>query len=356
MNIIHLITGLNIGGAENMLLAISQGLINERHKITVVFLKPSANFLESKFLNSGVQVQCFNLYNFPFIFFNLIRLIFFIHRGRFDILHCHLIHSLLIGLIVRLLLRIRVVVTIHSVNEGGGIFRYIIQRSLGYFSKVFFISDHVLDSFNKNGYYSNTTVLYNFIDFDFVNNNNHNKLDIDYPLFCTISRLDVIKNICSIVESFSYFQKKVPGAKLHIYGNGPDEINIRKLVESLNLNNSIILKGHINSSHEILKSYNFFVTACAAEGFGMSLLEAASHGKFCIAICNPSHKFILEGSVYCHIFDSNCKSFIQDGYDSYMSKYLINNSFEYNLRLRTLFDYNNYIKKLVNIYSEILNI
>ena len=38
------------------------------------------------------------------------------------------------------------------------------------------------------------------------------------------------------------------------------------------------------------------------------------------------------------------------------SKYLINNSFEYNLRLRTLFDYNNYIKKLVNIYSEILNI
>ena len=106
------------------------------------------------------------------------------------------------------------------------------------------------------------------------------KLNLHKPfIFGVVSRLDKVKNINTIIESFyevkrSFFNE----IKLYIYGNGSEEILLRQLVLRLNIVDSVIFKGHINNPYLAFDSIDCLLLYSSIEGTPRSIIEAAVRG------------------------------------------------------------------------------
>ncbi|MEZ9665375.1 glycosyltransferase family 4 protein [Vibrio cyclitrophicus] len=71
--------------------------------------------------------------------------------------------------------------------------------------------------------------------------------------------------------------------ELHIAGNGPERENLENLSVREGVSNRVKFLGHSNNIEDFLNSIDIYILPSRAEGFPLSLLEAASLGKACIS-------------------------------------------------------------------------
>lgn len=105
----------------------------------------------------------------------------------------------------------------------------------------------------------------------------------------TVGRLDIFQKRNDIlIKAFSIFQQKYPKYKLVIYGDGPDELRIKKLISNLKLDDNVILSGVTSDSQESIKNAKIFVLSSDFEGIPNALVEAMAIGLPCISTdCSP---------------------------------------------------------------------
>jgi glycosyltransferase involved in cell wall biosynthesis len=92
---------------------------------------------------------------------------------------------------------------------------------------------------------------------------------------------DAVKNISGLVKAFAEAIKQNSNLRLTIIGGGPDEEKIKALVQSLNLSNTVTLRGRL-SHPEVLAAMqrcDFYVCNSNFETFGMTVAEALRAGK-----------------------------------------------------------------------------
>jgi glycosyltransferase involved in cell wall biosynthesis len=71
--------------------------------------------------------------------------------------------------------------------------------------------------------------------------------------------------------------EKLPeGVKLVIVGDGPQEENIRKMIDNLCLKNRVYMLGHREDVADILPSLDLFVMPSSQEALGSSIIEASA--------------------------------------------------------------------------------
>lgn len=108
-------------------------------------------------------------------------------------------------------------------------------------------------------------------------------------------RLDIFKNFQDQIYAWKEVARMYPEWSLHIYGNGPEEFNLRRLIKELELEHCVYLEGH---THELYAKYSeasFFISTSLAEGFAMVIAEALQTGLPVIAYdcaCGPSEMVI----------------------------------------------------------------
>lgn len=93
----------------------------------------------------------------------------------------------------------------------------------------------------------------------------------------TASRLATEKHVDWIVEAVVEAKKTIPELTLDIYGKGPEEEKLLRLIEKYNCKDSIRLCGQQNLE-EIYKDYEAYIAGSTSEGFGLTLLEAVGSG------------------------------------------------------------------------------
>lgn len=120
----------------------------------------------------------------------------------------------------------------------------------------------------------------------------------DRPPFSVItaSRLDPRKRIDLAIRVVAQAQKRLPALQLDIYGKGGEEDNLRHLIQELEAQDYIHLRGHADLKR-IYPHYQAYLTASQWETFGLTLMEAAGAGLallgFDARYGNPT--FIKEG-------------------------------------------------------------
>ena len=87
MKILHLITTLDLGGAEKQLVLVTKEQILMGHEVLVIPLK-GKNELYEHFVNNGIEVLDFLRNKNLFRQFQLLRR--YLKRNNIDILHAHL--------------------------------------------------------------------------------------------------------------------------------------------------------------------------------------------------------------------------------------------------------------------------
>lgn len=119
--------------------------------------------------------------------------------------------------------------------------------------------------------------------------------------FVTVSRLSDEKNLDILIKAFAVanLNKTVVdgrGFTLDIYGEGVERENLERLIKKYNAESFITLKGH-HKMDDLYREYSTYVSASFAEGFGLSLMEAAGSGLFIVGynVDYGNTNFVVEG-------------------------------------------------------------
>ena len=112
----------------------------------------------------------------------------------------------------------------------------------------------------------------------------------------TASRLDPRKRIDLAIRVVAQAHKHLPALQFDIYGKGGEADNLRHLIQELEAQDYIHLRGHADLK-QIYPHYQVYLTTSQWETFGLTLMEAAGAGLallgFDARYGNPT--FIKEG-------------------------------------------------------------
>ena len=117
------------------------------------------------------------------------------------------------------------------------------------------------------------TVIPNYITNSILNTKLDNKKE---KKIVTITRLEKQKNVKLLINAFSKLDRRFDNYKLYIYGNGSLKKKLEELINNLNLNKKVFLKGTSNNINDEIKNASLFVLPSNYEGIPNSLLEAMS--------------------------------------------------------------------------------
>lgn len=131
----------------------------------------------------------------------------------------------------------------------------------------------------------------------------------DQTMLLSVSRISYEKNIQSIVKVLLEVLAENPNIKLVIVGGGPYFSDLKKLIQELNLGESVIMTGMIPPSETALyyKAADFFISASTSETQGLTYLESLASGTPIIAHGNPYLDNVIDnkmfGSLYYHDYE-----------------------------------------------------
>lgn len=96
--------------------------------------------------------------------------------------------------------------------------------------------------------------------------------------FITVSRLASEKHIDIVIQAICEVKKIFPDISLDIYGQGGEDGKLRKLIQEMDAESYIALKGHSNQMNQIYPKYDAFISGSYSEGFGLTYIEALDAG------------------------------------------------------------------------------
>lgn len=306
MNILFIITGLGVGGAETQLESLTRQFLKSGFKLRIISL---VNLHQVTF-NEDIKIDFLDLSINPATWFiSLVRALKIVNSFNPDIIHAHMFHANIFSRILKLFnFKIPLINSAHSVNEGGN-FRMFLYRATDFLANhCTQVSQMALDHFCSVKAFSKSksSVLYNGIDpakFYFENEKRkfyRNKLlgnSTNTFLYISIGRLVSVKNHQSLIYAFSLLDKKLQeNSKLIIIGQGPLRLELVNLVRTLQLDEFIEFVDHTSNVENYLNAADTFVLPSLFEGFPLSVVESLF--CHCPVICSNKGGMV-------EIFDKN---------------------------------------------------
>lgn len=120
-------------------------------------------------------------------------------------------------------------------------------------------------------------------------------LDKDEKIIGIFSRLVKSKGHGIFIEAAYLLSKDFPNLKFLVCGSGEELENIKKMAESLSIEQKIIFTGHIDNISDYMNICDIVVSpSIEPESFGRVVIEAMSLGKVVVASNLGGHKEIIE--------------------------------------------------------------
>jgi glycosyltransferase involved in cell wall biosynthesis len=112
------------------------------------------------------------------------------------------------------------------------------------------------------------------------------------PLVVSWSRLRRYKSLDVAIRAFDIIQKEMPAARMLVMGRGPDESRLRKLTQSLGLQDKIDFLGFMPWEELVatLHRCHVFLNPSPKEGWGLTVVEANQCGLPVVASDRPGLK------------------------------------------------------------------
>lgn len=313
MKILHLITTIEIGGAEKHLLQLATIQRNLGHEVKIIYLKGEPQ-LKSLFERNHVEVLNRESINSLGIFLLVLRSL-----STFNptIVHAHLPKAeLLVGL-ARVFKAFTFVVSRHNseplFSERLKILNRILTKFISKQSNgVIYISEAAKRAFEVRKEIAKgecLKVIHYGIDLK-VRAPRPVKYSKNKTKKCfTLSRLTEQKNLERLIEAFS--EIRTHEYHFHIYGEGHLKESLENKIRKNGLQEKIKIQAKVENVEQIFEKYDFFILGSLYEGFGLALLEAMNSGKFIIASGRSSIVEIL-GKEYKFLFDPLSVDSIRD--------------------------------------------
>lgn len=119
------------------------------------------------------------------------------------------------------------------------------------------------------------------------------------PSIVAVARLAPVKRLELVIEAAIEARRRVPGLTLTIVGDGPSGAELRNAVERAGATSWISLPGRYDDRQlvDLYRSAWLVVSGSIAEGWGLSLTEAAACGTPCVATdIRGHHSSVVDGA------------------------------------------------------------
>ncbi len=123
-------------------------------------------------------------------------------------------------------------------------------------------------------------LLYNATDLEGIEKKAKEPLDLRDRFILSVGRLDEGKNHKVLIKAYARLQTDL---KLVILGEGPLEDELKRLIESLDLKDKVLLLGFHSNPYKYMSRCEVFAFASSFEGFSNVLIEALACG--CAVVC-----------------------------------------------------------------------
>jgi glycosyltransferase involved in cell wall biosynthesis len=303
--VLHLITGLEIGGAEMMLLKILPRLQTDFDNYVCCI---RGNGVVGRKLEAlGIPVYYLGLDGL-FDFRVIKRFKGIIQNVELDLLVTYLIHADIFGRIFGRLFGVKRIIS--SVRVKLIQPRYLPLLFVDGLTS--FLVDHyhfnsktVADMYQRYFFLpqSKITVIPNGIEIDRYQlsldiSEKRRRLGIPegIKIIGCVAKLRRQKGHTYLISAFSNIAKERSDVLLLLIGGGAEESKLRQQVARLGLEKSIIFLGNRDDVPELLQLIDVFVLATLFEGMSNALMEAMAAGKAIVTTNIPENaEFILNG-------------------------------------------------------------
>jgi glycosyltransferase involved in cell wall biosynthesis len=295
VRVLHVITGLGVGGAEHQLRLLLRRLPHECEVVTLTNPGPVADAIRA----DGTPVHVLGMRGNRDLG-AVPRLARLIRAGRFDVVHTHLYRACVYGRIAARLAGVpRVVATEHSLGDGLIEGRpttravralYLATERLG--RTTIAVSGAVARRLRAWGVPGERIrVVPNGIDAAELRYDSalrvaaRERLGISPSarVVGTIGRLVPTKRVDRLVRAMT----AVPDATLLVVGDGPERDALRALARGLGLDGRVVLAGATPYPREMLCAMDVFASPSTQETFGMAVLEALAAGLPAVYVTCP---------------------------------------------------------------------
>ena len=289
--VIHVITTIEMGGAEKQLLILATAQVKSGRKVSVCYLKGYPE-LANEFRAGGIEIID-HLTNKNFLV--QIYLLRKILSRSDELVHAHLPQAELLAALAGF--RHNLIVTRHNSEPFWPKKPRIVSNSLSRFvsfraGTVIAISDAVKEYLSQRGEIGPrakvVVVHYGFSSEILKRPSRESGL-----IFGTISRLTEQKDLPTMLRAFAKFSASRANSKLYIVGEGHLRANLEKLSYELEIQGKVFWLGRTSDIDAFLDSLDVFLLTSLYEGFGMVLLEAISRSVPIIASNNDAVTEVL---------------------------------------------------------------
>lgn len=282
IKIIYIITALNIGGAEKLLLDLVKKLDEEKYDIKIATVVGGGN-LVIKFEEVGIPVKVFKKKGK--IGLGVIWKIYrYLRQERPEIVHTHLFGGDTWGRIAAILARVPIIVTTeHNTNIDEKFLKRVVKKMLSFFTaKIIAVSEAVKKYSVQKDHISEKKieVILNGVDLEKFLQISQKEFG-DPPIIGIIGRLEEQKGHKYLFEALNLL-KTIPWT-LWVVGDGSLKAELEKLAKILDLRERTIFLGAQENIPEILDKVDIFVLSSLWEGLGLAVIEAAAAAKPIVA-------------------------------------------------------------------------
>lgn len=291
IRILHIVTYMGRGGLETMIMNYYRNI--DRSKVQFDFLthREERWDYDDEIEKLGGKIYRLPRLN-PFSPSYLKALDgFFKEHKEYKIVHCH--QDCLSGIPLKYAKKNGVPFTIahsHSSNQNKDL-KYLVKLAAK--KNICKYSNHLFACGKEAGEWmfktSDFEILNNSIDTKKYIYNEEKSLKIKEELDITdkfvighVGRFRKEKNHDFIIDIFKEVCEKEPNSILLLIGDGPLEEDIKKKVNSFELEDKVKFLGARDNVNDLMQAMDVFVLPSLYEGFGIVLIEAQASGLKCV--------------------------------------------------------------------------
>jgi len=280
MKLLHLITTIERGGAENQLAILCKEQISLGYEVWVVYLKGNPELFED-FHKQGVKVVSFVNFTLLSQIFHLKKLV---RTNCFDLIHAHLPRSELLASLA--FTNIPIIISRHNSERflprgPASLSKFLSRFCLSRSSSRIAISKSVLDFLEISQEKSNKHLFdivyygFQFQDLDFKPSQEELSQHVK---ILSIGRLVTQKDFSTFLRGLSFLKLRNISFHASIVGAGNLESELKELSHNLGIDGNLSWRGRTKNTRAVYLDSDLFVLTSLYEGFGLVLVEAINFG------------------------------------------------------------------------------
>ena len=291
MKILHVITSLEIGGAQRLLSDLLP-LQAKTEDVTLLVYERVENDFEQKVQEAGVRIISLDEHDFhnPVVVFKMRK----IFKG-YDVVHAHLFPTVWWASLAARGLKVKMVYTEHStfnVRRTKAYLRPVEKYMYSRYDRIISISQQTQDALTKwlgasDGRFA---VICNGVDttrFSAV------KKPVIPKSLIMVSRFAASKDQETVIRAMPYID---PEATLRCVGDGENLAHCKHLAEELGVADRVQFLGTRTDVAELIAESYIGIQSSNWEGFGLTAVEIMACGKPIIGTNVEGLRQVIEGA------------------------------------------------------------